>query len=199
MDQVHGDPVRAQLVRERLGQVHDRGVAQAADVAGAAAGEPADVDDAPPAPLLHVGRHRLGASHIADHLGVDVLEQGLVIGFRERPAHHAARRRGVVHEHVDVAERLQGGVHQVGHGLRAHRVGDDWNDAASGLVRERLGRLVQGLALPGADRHVHAFRRQYPGDRPADAPAPPRDDRDPACQSQIHVESPRGRLRVMPR
>src|SRR2546422_3236423 len=35
-------------------------------------------------PLLHVGRHCLGASHVADHLGVDVLEQGLVIGFRER-------------------------------------------------------------------------------------------------------------------
>src|SRR5437763_7258190 len=39
------------------------------------------------------------------------------------------------------AERRQGGVHQMGHGLGAHRIGHDGNDAAPGVLREGLGRF----------------------------------------------------------
>src|SRR2546428_8630585 len=58
MDAVHRDPEAAQLDGQRLGEVHERGVARpTAEIAGVARVGAADVDDATPALLLHVGNY----------------------------------------------------------------------------------------------------------------------------------------------
>src|SRR5438552_5053851 len=170
--------------------MHNSRIPQPADIPRPSTREPTDVDDPPPPAALHVRRRRLRAPHVPHHLGVDVLQQKLVVGRRQRARHHPTRRRRIVHENIDPPELGHGRLDRILTGLRAGRVADDRNDAAPRGRRQRLRRLLEHAAIPRADRHVDAFARQLLCDRLADALAPARDDRDLPGQSQIHVQSP---------
>jgi hypothetical protein len=69
----------AQLDGQRLGHVHEGGVARAAaEIAGVAGIGAADVDDAAPAGLFHERNDGAGAAQRADILNVEIFEQILV-------------------------------------------------------------------------------------------------------------------------
>ena len=79
MDAVDRDPVTAQLHRQRLGHVHQAGIAcAAAEIAGVAGVGTADVDDAAPARRLHERDDSAGTAQRADILHVEIFQQILV-------------------------------------------------------------------------------------------------------------------------
>ena len=171
VDDVDVDAVRAQLVGERLGHVHERQIAHAAVGARVAGRHPADVYDTPPALFAHDGRHRLGAAHVTHHLGVQVGEQVLVAGVVQAAAYQAARIGGIVHEDVDPAELGHRGVHQPLHRLVAGGVGGNGYDAPARLGRKLCGSLLEQALSPGADDHADALACELAGYRLSDAHA----------------------------
>ena len=191
MDAVYGDAELAQLRGQGLGHVHQRGVARAAaEVAGVAGVESADVDDTAKALRFEQGNGGPGAAERADELDVEVADQLLVnevldgAGGRGR----AAGQRRAVDQDVQSAQGVGGLVdHAVNlltiGGVKGHGDGA----AAGGLGDLRGGRFEIGHG-PRADHHVGALAGQFQGDSLADAAAGAAHKCQFAFKSEIHGE-----------
>src|SRR5215216_5444917 len=182
-DRVDVDLELAPLLRQRLRQPDDGGLAgRVVRLAGVAhrARDRGYVDDLAEhlAPLLALLLRRLaqvrgrGADHAERHHRVDV-EHAL-----ERVVAHLVDRgvdrvAGVVDDDVDLAPRVDRGLHERVRGARLRQVArvDD------GLARDLGGRLLGDVAVEVVDHDVRAVLAQQLGRRPADAARRSGDDR----------------------
>ncbi len=194
MNRVDRDAERAELVGQRLGQVHDRHVAHAGQLLAAAARQAADIDDPAEAVAPHVGRGRLRATQVADHLDIDVLEQPLRVGVFQLRPHEAARMRGAVQQDVEPAEALDARGHRRFDGCHVGRVHRDGQDRSGRVAqrRERRANLGGGrfevFHASRGDGDVDAFAGQLKRDRLADAHAAAGDERGFSVELQIHSD-----------
>src|SRR6185312_9731233 len=101
---IDGDAVRAQLIRQCLGEVHQRGIAHAAQRLRASGGQPADVHDAPPSSLSHVWRARLTHTEIPDQLRVQIEQQRILVRFVQIIPDQAPRGGRAVDQNIHAAE-----------------------------------------------------------------------------------------------
>ena len=189
MDAVHGDAELPQLRGQGLGHVHQRGVARAAaEVAGVAGVESADVDDATVALGLEQGNGGPGAAQRADELHVEVADQVLVdevldgAGGRGR----AAGQGRAVDQDVQTAQSIGGLVDHPVNLLAIGGVEGHGDGAAAGGLGDLGGGRLQIGHGARTDHHVGALARQLQGDSLADAAAGAAHKCQFAFKSKIH-------------
>ncbi len=98
---------------------------------------------------------------------VDVDDLAELLGGLAQRGHGRADA-GVVDQHVDPAQALDGRGHQPVAVFRPGHVGLDGQARAAGLL-DQPTRLLQPIRAPGADHHVGARLRQAPGEGHAEA------------------------------
>jgi hypothetical protein len=195
----HVDARRPQFVGEVLGQRGHRDVADAAHrVAGLARGQPADVDDAPPAARAHAARDLARAAQVAHHLGVQLgVEEGRrdLVELRRR---REARRLGRgVDEDVDAAaEQPRRLVHRAAHRAVARGVAGHRDHEPAGLAAQLVRRGAQRLLAAREQRHVGALLRERAGDGLADAAAAAGHEGALAGEFEVHGVSRDGAVKA---
>ena len=165
-------------------------VSEPAERARVPGSKSSDVDDPTPALGLHVRRGRLGTAEVADNLGVDVGQQIVVVGLRQRPKHEASWSSRVVDQDVESSEFVDSLLDHRVHGLGAVRVSYDGDDLPSGLSGQLARRLLENVLSPGADDDVNSLFGQLSRRRLADANASTGHNCPPAVQVKVHRIAP---------
>ena len=187
----HGvDPdAGGELEGELAGGVDERGLARAVDADGrrrAQPGDRRDVDDGGARPLAEAREPRLLHPGVGGaHVHPEDLQHGGGVHARHRAGDRVDAR--VVHEDVDLPERLDRGLH--GRGSVRRVVGLARDPERDVGPAELLDGEAEGLHATGRDRDPGALGDQPPRDGEADPPAGTGDDGDPA------LEPPAGRSR----
>ena len=182
--------VRRELVRERLGHRHAGGARHRGRHAVAARRLGADVehvDDAAPAPLLHLRRDQTNHADRREQLLLKVVMQDLVGELLER---RGARGAGVVDQDVDLAEafhRLVIGARDIG---RDPDVRDHADDLAVGLLLEGGDRLLERSLAARDDGNIGAGGGKALRHRKADTLAAAGDDGGTARKTDFHDKTP---------
>ena len=174
-DRVDGDPLGAELERQRLGEAdHARLGRHVVGHEGLAAvgARRRDVDDPAPAGGDHVGQDGLAAVERAGEVDLEDAVPRVGVDLEERAE---AVEAGVVDEHRRCAERRADLVDRgVESGPVGHVHGEADGRAAGG---DDLGRrVVGGVAVAVEHRHRQAVGGEPLGDGEADARAAPGDD-----------------------
>ena len=112
-----------------------------------------NVDHPPPPPFLHLRPHQPGEPDRSEQFQIEILAPDLVGDILEGAG---ARGAGIVHNDVDLAERLHcRSVSALQVGSIGH-VALQADDTSRGGRCNGLGRLVERLASTCDDRHVGA-------------------------------------------
>ena len=168
LDQVHGDPARAEFPRQAAREGGQSGLRHRV---GRDAGEGDTIaniraygDDA--AAGLQMWNGSLGGEQGRAH--VHVQQRVDVVQARVHERAHA-RDAGVVHEDVETAERLYGLFDGALHGSRICAVRLDGHGATALLLQlaDQFGRAIGGVLVGDGD--VRTLFRQCPRDARADA------------------------------
>ncbi len=142
---------------------------------------------APLAALAHALDHRVDHVDVGEVLGVHGVVPGGGVQFVGR---RAARGTGGIHQHVDRAESLFGGIER-GHGAgRILEVGGVHRHPALGLGKrldQRLAALLQVLQIARDQAHTRALAQEAQRAGQADALAAAGDENVPVLELEIHV------------
>jgi hypothetical protein len=174
LDDVDGDPARAQLLREIPGELRQRGLGRAERdhaLSGRAAESGTEIDDASPALSDHGGqdgpRDREGRTHLVVELAAQLFPREVL----ERLDH--VRRERVVDQHIDAAPgRLGPREHAVDRGCLAH-AGLHGHGVAAGRLDAGHDLRGRRAAVEVIDHHPHPARGQEARRRRPDSAAGP--------------------------
>jgi len=126
-----------------------------------------DVDDPPPAALLHPGNHRLGGIEGRREVEVDDRLPFLVREILDRRDELDA---GIVDQHIDRAEGVHGAADQFRDTGGRHQVGAVIAGTDTEIGLDRLAdRFDLVLGLDAVQHHVHSRPGEAAGNAEADA------------------------------
>ncbi len=189
VDRVHPHAFLDADVRHRLGEVQQCDIHRAADGELRRSRARADADDVDDA-AVGFAQMRPGGARGAD-IAVELQRETVlpvVLGQREEIG--ALGGAGVVHQDVEPAERRDRGIDSGLHsGGFAQVAGEDAGAVCSRERGDAVRHLVQLRPVARGEADLHAFPRQFLGDRRADAAARAGDQRGLAAQVQVHVVS----------
>ena len=181
-DGVDADAARAELLRQRLGEVDQRGLGGAV-VDRAAVGleervHRGDVDDrarrpASPSATMRRARRAQRGEEVHLHRPLE-----LVVARAEEALEAQPHGADVVHQHVDAAVLVERALHELRRPVRAAQVDRHGGDAARG---------PRGCRGARAGDDARALVDERARDRQADALAGAGDDRDLAGELEVHV------------
>ena len=185
-NRIHQDIVLAELGRQRLGEIEQRGVGHAAAehvrvrlFSGAAD----RVDDAAPLLRLHHRIDQTDGAHETEQLRLELVLHFIVVEDREAAGIH---RAGIVDENIDAAELSSRGFDQAPDIVLFCHVGLDRVHFTAGLVRKLVTRLVDLFGGAAGYHHAGPFLKKQPCGLVTDPAAAAGDNRAATLDPQIH-------------
>ena len=145
-------------------------------------GNRGQIDNAPPAPLNHLGQNRLGNVHRTHHIHIQILLPFFNRCLQEgRPA---APEGSVVHEDIHATKSLRGSFHAVIHGRGIRHIANNSHYLVGSRFYFRF-RSRKSFCIHIHHHHISAISRQLDGCCLTDAYSGTGDDGGLSCK--IHI------------